>query len=342
MTFKEVGKLFAEAASEWSEDNAARLGAALAYYTVFSLAPLLIIVIALVGAIWGGQSGEAQARILDEMRQLMGPEGARMVGTMLENASRPGTGGVLATVLGVAALLFGATGAFAQLQGALNTVWDVRPDPERSGLMTLITTRLLSFGAILVVGFLLLVSLVLSAALSFVGDILTDITPRMQVLMRLLNLLLSLGVITLLFAFIYRYLPDVRIAWRDVWVGAVITAILFTLGKYLLGLYLGQSGTASAYGAAGSLVVLLIWVYYSAQIFFFGAELTEVYARRYGSKIRPSAYAVWHQTAPEVQAAAVDRPETSAPPAPPQRSLWKRAAPLVLLAFVVGRFFGRR
>ncbi len=293
--------LLKEAYSGWSEDNASRLGAALAYYTIFSLAPLLIIAIAIASAVWGGQSGALQENVLEQMRQLLGPQGAEVVQSMLEGTSRPGAGGLLPTVLGVAALLFGATGVFVQLQSALNTIWNVKPDPER-GWLNMVAARLLSFGAILVVGFLLLVSLVVGAALSLVSGELTGLAPGAEWLARLLSLAVSVGVITLLFAFIYRYLPDVEISWRDVWVGAGITALLFTLGKWALGVYLGQSSTASAYGAAGSLVVLLIWVYYSAQIFFFGAELTEVYARRYGTEIRPSEHAVWAHPAEEVPA----------------------------------------
>ncbi len=292
MTFKEIPSLLKAAYSEWSADNASRLGAALAYYAVFSLAPLLLIVIGAASLVWGSQSGAAQAQVMTEMQRLLGPDGAEMIGAMLESASRPGGGSVWATVVGGVVLLFGATGVFVQLQGALNTIWNVRPAPGR-GLWNFVAARLLSFGMILAIGFLLLVSLVVSAGISAMEGYLQTVTPGTQVLARVLSVALSLGIITLLFALIYRYLPDVEIAWRDVWIGAAITALLFTLGKLLLGLYLGRSGAASAFGAAGSLVVLLIWVYYSAQIVFFGAELTQVYARRHGSRIRPGTHAVW-------------------------------------------------
>ncbi len=357
MTFswKEFGSLFKGAYKEWSDDNASRLGAALAYYTVFSLAPLLLIVIAVAGFVWGGQSGGAQAQVVAEMRALLGPDGAALVESMLDNMSRPGSGSVLATVVGVAVLVFGATTVFAQLQGALNTIWDVKPSPE-SGYWPLVTSRLLSFGMILTIGFLLLVSLVISAVISAMEGQLTQLIPGAQWLVRAANLLVSLGIVTLLFAMIYRYLPDVEIAWRDVWTGAFITAVLFTLGKWALGTYLANSSVGPTYGAAGSLVVLLLWVYYSAQTVFFGADLTQVYIHRYGAQVRPAAHAVWAD--PEAaRAYAAEDGEHVASPAPARaptparaagaaraaarRPLWRRALPVVA-AFFAGRFLGKR
>ncbi len=360
---KEILDLLKEAAAEWSDDNAARLGAALAYYSIFSLAPLLIIVVAVISAVWAGQSADLQARIVEELQRLIGPEGATAVEGMLQNASRPGAGSTLAAVLGVVALIFGATGVFVQLQGALNTVWDVRPKPG-GGLTNFARTRLLSFGMILGVGFLLLVFLIVSAIVSAIGsfaqaratafgevigdfwfaEVLAGFSPGLQFLFRVLDIVISLGVITLLFALIYRVLPDVKIAWRDVWFGAAVTAGLFVLGKILLGLYLGNTSAASAYGAAGSLVLLLLWIYYSAQIFFFGAELTQVWAKRYGSRIRPSSRSFLissepFEPAPAPSPALPARAPRAAPM--PQPSVLKRAG-VVLLAFLVGRFFGRR
>lgn len=339
MRWKELWPLLREAAKEWSADNAPRLGAALAYYTIFSLAPLLVIVLFVIGSIWAEQAVSAQAEIVGQMRALAGPEGAALIRTMLEN-TRPEQGGVIATVLSVVALLFGATGVFSQLQSALNTVWDVRAAGR--GLKGFAMKRLLSFGVVLVIGFLLLVSLVVSALLSALDAYVAGLTPAASFLYQAANVVVSLGVITLLFAFIYRYLPDVEIAWRDVWVGAGITALLFTLGKLGIGLYLGNSSTASTYGAAGALAVLMIWVYYSAQILFFGAEITQVYARRHGSRIRPADYAVRLPEPSTPDAAAPQPPPASAPPEAmqPGKPMWKRAWPLVM-AFFLGRWLKR-
>ncbi len=324
---KLVLDLMKESYAEWSDDKASRLGAALAYYTIFSIAPLLIIVIAVVSFFWDNQSGAVQQEVVFQVRTLIGDEGATLVETMLDNSSRPGSGNILATVLGLVALLFGATGVFVQLQDALNTIWDVRTAPGR-GLASFLSSRLISFGMILVVGFLLLVSLVISAVISAIGASFSEI----------INLLVSFLVIWLLFASIYRILPDVEIRWRDVGVGAFITAALFVIGKWGLGLYLGRSSAASTYGAAGSLVILLLWIYYSAQIFFFGAEFTQVYARRYGSRILPSPHAV--SVAPSGQADCPDpEPPPAALPAPSGKSF--RLLPL-FLAFLVGRWLGRK
>lgn len=274
--------LLREAASEWSEDKAPRLGAALAYYCAFSLAPFLVIVVAIAGLVLGAEA--AQGRLTAEIRNMVGEQGGQAVETMLAHANRPAEGGV-AAVLGVVMLLFGAAGLFGQLQDALNTVWEVEPKPGR-GIWGIIRDRFFSLTMVLGTAFLLLVSLVVSAALSAVTSRLG--TWDQTVWGHVLNFVVSLGVVTLLFAMIYRYLPDAKIAWRDVWLGATLTAAFFTLGKFLIGLYLGYSGTASTYGAAGSLAVLLIWLYYSAQIFLFGAELTKVYADRFGSRIVPT------------------------------------------------------
>lgn len=277
-----------DAATGWLDDEAPRLSAALAYYTIFSIAPLLIIVLAVVSIAWGNQPGNVRADLLTQLRSTLGPEGASMIQTMLDNTSRPGSGGILATVLGTIALLFGATGVFNQLQGALNTIWNV-PDASGGGVVGFLTKRAWSFVMVLGIGALLLISLLLSTAIAALNQVLTDLSPALNLLAYVLNMLLSLALFTGLFALMYRVLPDVEIVWRDVLVGAAITAILFTLGKTAISVYLSSSGAGSAYGAAGSLVVLLLWIYYSTLIFFFGAEVTQVYARRYGSKIRPEA-----------------------------------------------------
>lgn len=265
--------------NEWNEDKAPRLAAALAYYTAFSIAPLLVIVIAVVGLVYGQEA--ARGQIVQQIQNEVGRDTAEIIQTMIENAnSEPA--GIIATVIGIVTIIFGAAGFFGQLQDALNTIWEVQPKPNR-GIKDVIRERFLSFTMVLGIGFLLLVSLVISAVLSSLHNFVIGLLPGAQLLTQILNFVLSFGVVTLLFAMIYRVLPDVDLAWKDVAIGAVITALLFTIGKFLLSLYLGNSGVASSYGVAGSFVVLLLWVYYSAQILLFGAEFTQVYARRHGS-----------------------------------------------------------
>lgn len=260
---------------EWSEDRAPRLGAALAYYTLFSLAPVLVIATGLAGLVFDPQ--DVERHVFDQATGLVGPRGAEAVRAMLASATADPSGGLVAAILGFAALILGATGAFAELQDALNTIWNVKPRPGR-GLLGIVRDRALSFVMVLVVAFLLLVALVVSAALAALGPRLDTLAPAG--LLYAVNALVSVGVITLLFAMIFKILPDVEVAWRDVWLGAAVTALLFVAGKYAIGIYLGRAGVASAYGAAGSLVVVLVWVYYATQILFLGAEFTQVYARR--------------------------------------------------------------
>ncbi|MCC6418678.1 MAG: YihY/virulence factor BrkB family protein [Gemmataceae bacterium] len=269
-----------QTASEWSNDNAPRLGASLAFYTMLSLAPLLVVVVASAGMAFGEEA--ARGELVNQIESMIGPEGASAVQTMLANAYQP-TVGIWATSISVVVLLVGATGVFVELKDSLNIIWDV-PPRQTSGVWNMIKSRLLSFAMVLGIGFLLLISLVLSAVLAAVSNFFGGAGPAG--LWRALELVVSFGVLTLLFAMIYKFLPDVQITWGDVWVGAALTAALFTLGKYLIGLYLGSSSFDSTYGAAGSLAVFLIWVYYSAQIVFFGAELTEVYANRFGSRLQ--------------------------------------------------------
>jgi len=282
----ELWGMLKEAGTSFIEDMAPRLGAALAYYTIVSLAPLLVIVLALAGLVFGEQAAEGQVK--GQIESLVGQEGGKAVEQMVANADKPKTGTV-ATVVGVVMLLFGAMGLFGQLQDALNTIWGVQPKPGR-GVMGIVRDRFLSFSMVLGTAFLLLVSLVVSAGLSVVGKAFGE--WGLGVVGQCLNLAISVVVISVLFAMIYRFLPDAKIVWKDVWFGAAITAVLFTIGKYLIGVYLAQAGTASAYGAAGSLAVLLIWLYYSSQIFLFGAELTKVYANKFGSRILPKENAI--------------------------------------------------
>jgi membrane protein len=244
---------------------------------------LLIIAIAVAGLVFGRKAATDQ--IVYEIRGLVGDQGAQVIQTILQNASQTASG-ILATVIGLATLLLGASGAFGQLQESLNTIWEVKPKAGR-GVKGVLRDRFLSFSMVLVIGFLLLVSLLLSAFLSGIGKYLADVLPMSSVVMQAVNFGISFGVTTLLFALIFKVLPDAYVRWRDVWVGAVVTALLFSLGRFLIGLYLGRSSVSSAYGAAGSLVVLLLWVYYSAQILFLGAEFTQVFARKFGKAIVP-------------------------------------------------------
>ena len=288
MNVKPAFALLKESFTEWRNDGALDLGAALAYYTIFSLAPLLLIVIGVAGIFFGREA--VQGQLIGELRGLVGDQGGQVIQTMIANAGRERTG-VLATVVGVVTTLLGATGVFVQLQNSLNRVWNVKAKPEK-GIWSFVRTRLISFGMLLGIGFLLLVSLAVSAAVASLGTWAAGLLPGSEVLIQALTFVLSFVLTAVLFAMLFKVLPDVEIAWRDVWIGAVATALLFTVGRFLIGLYLGKSGVASTYGAAGSLVVLLLWIYYSSQILFFGAEFTEVYASHYGSRIRPSEHAV--------------------------------------------------
>ena len=273
---------------EWSDDKGPRLGASLSYYTVFSMAPLLLLVISIAGLVFGPAA--AEGRIFGELRGLLGSDAARLVQTVVAKASRP-EHGILGTVISVGVLVIGATGVVVELQDALNSVWKVAPKPNR-GLWGVIRTRLISVAMILTLGFLLMVSLVVSAALAALGGWLRGLAGGAVAVGWILDVTVSLGVIATLIALIYKVLPDAVISWRDVWVGAGVTALLFLLGKYLIGLYIGRASVGSAFGAAGSLAVLLVWIYYSAQIMLLGAEFTRVFANRFGSKVRPSKAAV--------------------------------------------------
>jgi membrane protein len=265
--------------NEWVSDRASRKGAALAFYTVFSLAPILILSIAIAGLFFGQEA--ARGEIFGQVKDLLGPDAAAAIQAMIHSASRPGAG-LIATVIGVVTLCLGATTALAELKDGLDQIWHAPPE-KTAGFWYFIRKRLLSVGLILALGFLLLVSLVFSALVSALARRWGPADATGLVLQGL-NFLFSFGLVTLLFAMIYKILPSVHIAWKDVAIGSVITALLFSVGKALIGVYLGNSAVASSYGAAGSVILVLIWVYYSAQIFLLGAEFTKVYAHRYGSR----------------------------------------------------------
>lgn len=280
---KQAWELLKQTVSEWIEDKVPRLSAALAYYTIFAIAPLLLIAVSIAGLIFTN----ARSSVIAQLNSFLGKEAADAIEGIMNNASL--SGGGIAAIIGVVTLLIGATGVFGQLKDALNTIWEVAPKPGR-GIMGIVKDRFLSLTMVLGIGFLLLVSLVISAALDSLKEYVFG--SELGILFQVLNFIVSIGVVTLLFAMIFKILPDVEISWNDVWLGAAATALLFTLGKFLISLYISNSSTASAYGAAGSLIIILLWVYYSAIILFFGAEFTQVYANRYGSHVVPSDQAV--------------------------------------------------
>ena len=273
--------LFKEAVEAWMDDYAPSMGAALSYYTLFSIAPLLLIAVGVAGLVFGEDA--ARGEIFGQLRALMGDEGASAVERLLASADKP-EGGAIATATGIAMLLLGAMTVFGELQNALDRIWRAPARKKSAGWWALVHSRLLSFGMILGIAFLLMVSLVLSALVSALGKFWGPAFREWETLAHLIDVAVSFVMVTVLFALIYKFIPRVRIAWRDVWVGAAVTAVLFAAGKLLIGLYLGKSTVASAFGAAGSLAVMMVWVYYSAQIFFLGAEFTWIYAHAYGSR----------------------------------------------------------
>lgn len=288
MNLRKIGRLLKKTFAEWQADKASRIAAALAYYTVFSISPLLVIAVAIAGAFFGQQT--AQEQIMGQLTELVGKDGAQPILLALNNMSQPKIRGT-ASLISIGVLILGASGIFAQLQDALNTVWKVQPQPGQ-GILPFLRKRLSSFLMVLAIGFLLMLSLILSAVVSTVTRYSTDLLPDSMLIIPWseLDFLISLGLVTFLLCLMFKYVPDVKIAWKDVVVGSVITALLFVFGKFLLGLYLSKGSLGSAYGAAGSLIVFLAWVYYSAQIILLGAEFTQVYARMYGSKIRPGKH----------------------------------------------------
>jgi len=292
-------KLFWAALQGWSKDDVPRLGASLAYYTLFAISPILVIAMGIAGSVFGPEAVRGQ--LVGEIDGLIGRQGAEAVQAILQSAHQNRTG-TFAVIIGTITLLVAASGAFLELQHALNTIFRVKTDPKKSGIKRLILSRLRSFGLVVSIGFLLMVSLLVSAGLSALSTRIQHSALGSPLLLQALNMVVSLAVMTLLFGLIYRLLPDVRLAWRDVWTGALATSILFSIGKLLIGLYLGQSSVASSYGAAGSVVVLLVWVYYSAQVILLGAEFTRVYAEhRRGSAPPPNGLA---RRAPEAHPSA--------------------------------------
>jgi membrane protein len=286
MNLSKIVRLLRETFKEWQEDNASRIAAALAYYAVFSISPLLVIAIAIAGTFFGQEA--AQEQIAQKITALVGEDGVQPVLMALNNMNQPKIRGV-ASLISIGVLLIGASGFFAQLQDALNTVWKVKPQPGQ-GIWIFIRKRVASFLMVLAMGFLLILSLVLSAVVAALSKYRVDSLPGSAILWENLDLIISLGLMTFIFGLMFKYVPDAKIVWKDVFVGAVITAVLFLFGKFLLGVYLSKGSLGSAYGAAGSLIVLLAWIYYSAQIILLGAEFTQVYTRIYGSKIRPSKH----------------------------------------------------
>jgi membrane protein len=282
--FHSLPELLKATFSEWKEDNCARLGAALAFYSVFSLAPLLIIAISIAGLVLGRDA--ARSGVVEQIRGLVGIEAAGSIEIMVEASQKPATNRV-ALAVGIIALLMGASGVFGQLQDALNVIWEAPPRRGRT-LLRMLQDRFVSFTMVLGSGFLLLVSLVVSAGLAALNDSAGRLVSIDPLLLQVFHVIVSFAVTTLLFAMIFKVLPDVSIGWDEVWIGAAMTSLLFSIGKVLIGLYLGESNLASAYGAAGSLLILLLWTYYSAQILLFGAEFTQVYANRYRPATLPA------------------------------------------------------
>ena len=276
-----IWDLFRAGIAGWNRINAPRLGAALAFYTMLSMAPLLVICVSIAGLVFGAEA--AESRVAGQIQELVGPTGAQAIRSLLTHPSK--ASGLAAGIVGLATLWFGASGVLVELQDSLNLVWGVKS--RFAGLRGLVQSRFLSFAMILGIGFLLLVSLLMSAAIAATGKFFGQFLPAPEALLHLASLALSFVVITVLFALLYKVVPDTRIEWQDVWVGAAVTSALFSMGKFLIGYYIGKSGVGSAYGAAASLVVFLVWIYYSAQVFFLGAEFTRVYADRRGSRVAP-------------------------------------------------------
>jgi membrane protein len=287
MAIKRLWKLVFTAYNEWNEDQAPRYAAALAFYTTFSIAPLLFLAIGIAGLVFGPQA--AEGTLVDQLKSTVGPQAATLIQNAINHQSKTHQT-IWMTIVGVAVLLLGASTVFTELQSDLDKMWDVKVKPNK-GIYSFIRTRLLSFGLVLIVGFLLLVTLIISAVLSWLDTYFLTLTDNADTLIHAGNFIVSLGIATLLFAAIFKFLPDVNIRWRDVWIGALVTALLFSLGKFALGFYLGRTAQSSTFGAAGALVIVLLWVYYAAQILFFGAELTQVQVKMSGRFIPPAQHA---------------------------------------------------
>jgi membrane protein len=296
MQRKSIWQFLKTTINEWVEAEPFQLAAALSYYTLFSLAPLLLIAIGVAGLVFGREA--AQNQIVETLQGMIGQDSAKAVQEMIQASNEKPKTGMLSTIIGFVALLFGAGGVVGQLQTSLNRIWEVKPKPGQ-GIWGFLRQRFFSFAMVLAIGFLLLVSLVVTAVLSSFTGMLSSFLGDATFVAHAIDIVVSFGFVTLLFALIYKYVPDVEIQWRDVWVGAALTSILFTLGKYLIGLYIGTSGVSSTFGAAGSLITILVWVYYSSLIFFLGAEFTRVYATEYGSGVAPAENAQRMDAAPQ-------------------------------------------
>jgi membrane protein len=288
-SLKKIWRLLKETVSEWQFNEVSLLASSLAYYTVFSLVPLLVIVIMIVGAIFG--EAAAKEEIVTQLTELVGEEGAQLIATAIANMRADATGGTFQLLFNLGFLLFGATGVFAQIQDALDRIWEVKSEPRRH-IFHFLRKRLLSFAMVLVIAFLLLVSFVGNTILTAFVEVLNNIAPGSGYVWQVISLVVSFGMTTLVFAMIYTILPDAEIAWRDTVVGAIITALLFLVGQFLFGLFLRQTNYGSAYGVAGSFVIVITWVFYAAQVLLLGAEFTKVYAKQRGAPIIPSEYAV--------------------------------------------------
>lgn len=283
MNIKKVTSLFSRSFDDWNRHNDTRLGAALAFYTIVSISPLVILILAIVSFVFNKNAAEAQ--LLAKVQQLVGSQGRETVQTLLAHGQRTFSG-IFSAVMGVIVLFLGASGVFQELRSGLNTIWESEAKVS-SGVWGMVRERILSFGMVLSVGFVLIVSLIVSAALSAISTYFSNLLPVSPILLEVLNSVVSFAGIAVLFACILKYVPAAPVEWRDVRVGATVTALLFTLGKWLLGFYLGSASPGSGYGAAGSLVVLVVWVYYSAQIFYFGAEFTHIHALSNRNQLRP-------------------------------------------------------
>ena len=288
--FSTAFSLLKQTAQEWMDDKAPQLGAALAYYTVFSLAPLVLVLLAIIGLLFREDPSGAWSRVTEQMSYFLDKSAVQVVQDIAKEAAKPGTN-TLATIFGIALALFGATGVFGQLQDALNTIWGVKAKPG-GGIGSFLRARFISFAMLGGVYFLLLVSLTIEAVLKGFSHYVQAALPGGLAIAVSVYLIFDFAVVVLLFAMIFKYLPDAEIQWRDVWIGAAMTAIFFGVGKWALGLYLGSGAAASAYGAASSLITLLLWIYYSSQILLFGAEFTQVYANQAGRHVKPSKHAI--------------------------------------------------
>lgn len=303
MQIKRFFRLARKSVQAWMDDYASSIGAAIAFYTVFSLAPLMLIVIGVAGFFWGEEA--VRGELMRQVSTMVGESGAQAVEAVVQSGANEPQQGMVATIVSVTFLLIGATRVFAELQSALDRIWKVPVREKTTGIWKLVRARLLSFGLVLSLAFLLLVSLVVSTVLSALGSWAGALLPGWELILQILNTLVSFGILTVLFAMIFKFMPQADVAWKDVWTGAFVTALLFELGKLVIGLYVGKSAVASSYAAAGSLVIVLLWVYYAAQVFLLGAEFTWVYANEQGSRAgRVSANDIEQQGQPGMLAAA--------------------------------------